>query len=175
MDYAESVAEYGILVDGFRRGDADSLGKWLSLVAKAQRLYEEAKLDACFRDTVVERLEVCYVWDFELEATLFAAELIKGEPTIVEVGDHITEVFAVMAHMGFFMWNGDGYRMSVPQAMNVTLVKDAAATLIATQDDEYMIYPEKVLYTRPLREVERLKRIHVAVQDLGQLRCDLPN
>ena len=165
----------GIFVEGSKKIDVVFHAKWLLEISSVEKHYAEAKRDPQFVRDVATRLEVLVVWDFALEATLLMSTLMRGEPIVLETGSHESEVFAVLAQIGFFSWTLDRYRLSLPPAVTLATVKSAALNLIATQDEEYRIFPEKIISVAPMTALDRLLLIERHQLELDVLECGQPN
>jgi hypothetical protein len=139
-----------IVVEGpERRGDAAFIGAWLTAAAKVQALWREAKTDADFAERI--RL-VTDSWESSLAHPGFATAAygfvmqLHDDATsfVVDISTEDGGAFVMMAHMGFFVRDGDHYRMAIPSELTLSQVRAAAFAFAATETDG-----EEGCYLRP--------------------------
>ena len=150
-----------VLVEGPTWGDAEFYGHWLLTASKANRLLQDAKRDDPEFRAAIFILEVLYVLDFGIMATVFLSQFTDERfyTFAIEVGssDDLNE-FALMVEMGFFNLTGDRYQMTVPENLDLKRVKEAHLRLAATEDEDG-IHPEKLVVGMPRSQARRYERL----------------
>ena len=78
----------------------------------------------------------------------------------------------MMAEMGFFAQNGPFYRMTLPDALTLEKVKTAVIKFAETEDEEFVLHPERLISTMPFSEAGTLQNRLRAIDDFcGYTRC----
>jgi hypothetical protein len=135
-----------VLIEGPAPGDAEFLGRWLLAAVQAdQTLQEQLKKNPTLKQQI-DRLEVEYMFSFAPAATRFVELLMKNLAAFsLEIWGEWGEVFTVMADLGFFRLTGDRYQMTIPQAISGSRIEAALLRLAATEDQEYLLHPERLV------------------------------
>ena len=69
-----------------------------------------------------------------------------GGTFALDLRDEDSEMFVVMTKLGFFTLIGDVYHVTIPQFdFEPDMLTDAFAQLLATEDNEYFLHPERLL------------------------------
>jgi hypothetical protein len=64
---------------------------------------------------------------------------------LLPLGEEWSEIFGVMAQIGFFRLTGERYQMTIPQAISGSAIKAALLRLAATEDQQYYLHPEQLV------------------------------
>ncbi len=76
---------------------------------------------------------------------------------VLELESDEGELFTMMAEMGFFAQNGPFYRITLPDALTLEKVRTAVVKFAATEDDEFVLHPERLIGTVPFSEARTLQ------------------
>jgi hypothetical protein len=160
-----------ILVEGPAFGDAEFYGKWLLSAAKANDLFQQAKTDDPeFRDAI-DTLELVPELHFGIAATVFLSYYFVGKEFQTFAFDSSSAqllYFVLMAEMGFFVQTGNRYQMTVPEKLDIDIVKQAHLKLAETEDENWihperfavdLPFPQAKMYQRQLREMSEDQRL----------------
>jgi hypothetical protein len=150
-------------------GDAEFYGRWLLAAAKAEAFWKAAFRDPIFQ-TQVERVCVVYIPDFGIAASLIVMNLKEYTTTfILDLDSEEGEHFTMMVQMGFFVCSDQRYVMTIPRCLSPFTVKQAVLRFVETEDEEYVLHPERLLMTMPftkarvwheqLRAMDRFRRM----------------
>ena len=174
---AESNPGLGVLVAGAEWGDVEFYGKWLLAAAKAEDLWKKACDEPDFVKQV-DRLRVVAIPHFGITALVFLARLKDNLSSFVlsfngSEGEGMNE-FVMMVELGFFVRTARGYQMAVPTDLNLSKVKAAALTYARTEDEEYYLHPELVVYSMPLAEALQCQLRELAVSNFRRDGDRLP-
>ncbi len=98
-----------------------------------------------------------YVADFEFAAAdLFKRLELTSPGFVLWLGEHeIVGEFVIMTQLGFFTWEGDHYRIAIPDPLTLEQVQSAALRYMASKDNEYFLHPETLLRTMPIGDARR--------------------
>jgi hypothetical protein len=155
-----------ILVEGPAWGDAEFYGKWLLSAAKANELLQQAKRHDSKFANAIEIIELLQELDFGIMATIFLSRFADKEfQTFIidfESGDLLD--FVLMVEMGFFVQTGNRYQMTVPEKLDIDIVKQAHLKLAET-DDENWIHPERFAVDLPFSQAKIYQRL---LREMGE-------
>jgi hypothetical protein len=145
-----------VLVEGPEWGDAKFYGEWLLAAAKAESLWKEALGDQDFAKKV-ERVSVCYIPDFGIAATMMLMRL-KSNWTrfVIDVDSEEGEELAMMFGMGFFAQRYRSYKMILPSCMTAEKVRKAVLEYAKTEDEDFVLHPERILTAMPFADATAL-------------------
>jgi hypothetical protein len=144
-----SKQTYFILAEGPRRTDAGFASQWLLSAIEADRLLQGyLSKNPDFHVSIV-RLECPYRIEFAPSALFFIGmwQSKKGSFSLDILDPEWSEIFCIMAHLGFFKQTGQRYQMIVPETVAIDRIKDELLRLTATQDSDYRLHPEELLTT----------------------------
>ena len=155
----------GVLVEGPQWGDAEFYGNWLLASSRAEALWRSASNEPDFAKQV-DRLRVVTIPDFGIAATELLMRLKDNLASfVINLNEDLVDEFVVMAEMGFFVRNGQSYQMQIPADLSLGKVKAAALTYAQTEDDEYNLHPELVVFAMPLAEALQCQMRQLAISD----------
>jgi hypothetical protein len=120
-------------------GDAKFLGGWLVTAAKAQVLWEEAKVAPGFAKCsaiITDNFEA--IWgelDLGKEAFRFLLN-VKGCACtfIVDLNTEEGDPFVLLARLGLFVWLEDRYKLGIPDDLTLEKVKAAVIDYAKTAE-----------------------------------------
>jgi hypothetical protein len=135
-----------VLVEGPGAGDAEFLGRWLLAAVEADHALEEQfKKNPSLKEQI-SRLELVFCIRFSSAATRFVELLMKNLTCfLLPLGEEWSEIFSVMAQIGFFRLTGERYQMTIPQAISGSAIKAALLRLASTEDQQYYLHPEQLV------------------------------
>jgi hypothetical protein len=136
-----------ILVEGPGPGDAEFLGRWLLAAVEADQTLEvQFKRNTALKDQI-SRVEIVYHVRFSSGATRFIELLMRNLTSFtLSIGDEWSELFAIMAGVGFFRLTGERYQMTIPEEISGSTIEAVLLELAATEDSEYYLHPERLVY-----------------------------
>jgi hypothetical protein len=139
--------DLSLLVEGPGPGDAEFLGRWLlAAVAADEALQEQFKRNTALKDQI-SRVEIEYCVRFSSGATRFVELLMKNLRSFtLSLNDEWSELFAIMARVGFFRLTGERYQMTIPEEISGPMIEAALLELAATEDADYYLHPEHLVY-----------------------------
>jgi hypothetical protein len=145
------------LIEGARFGDAHFYGKWLLAAAEAEALWKMIQRDKQFTTLLGGDIP-----DLGVGAVFFLAG-IKKNCCIVSLRrtDDMVEwpimlEFVMLAALGFFTLAGDRYLMTLPaQGPDIDVLRAAASKICETEDEEYMLHPERFITAMPRLHAEQ--------------------
>jgi hypothetical protein len=166
--------------DGPEWGDARFIAAWLTAVLAADCKVEKYLVDHPEFRSQVARLEVENGIQFRPAAMFLLARWLEPREVVdcwdfsfhVDIKqDWCAELFAIMANIGLFELKGEHYKMSIPTSLELPVIRHTLLRLAKTEDSEFSLYPERVLYTMSWRDAERCKAgLHR--EKLAAAKCD---
>jgi hypothetical protein len=103
----------------------------------------------------VGRLEVIYDVSFSPAATKFIELLMKNLTCFpLDLWDEWGGIFIVMAELGFFSPTGNRFQMTIPKEIGGLKIEVALLKLASTEDVEYHLYPEFLVWGHFLPKTE---------------------
>ena len=155
-----------ILVEGPAWGDAEFYGKWLLSAAKAKELLQQAKQDDSKFANAIDTIESLQKLDFGIIATVFLSRFADKEfQTFIidpESGDLLE--FVLMVEMGFFVQTGKRYQMTVPEKLDIDIVKQAHLKIAKSEDNDW-IHPERFVVDMPYSQTKKFQHL---LRDMAQ-------
>lgn len=141
------------------RGDLRFLSKWFAALTELQLLLLEARKEPSFDDHLV-----IYNNEVHPDFGLFFVRLISKLRCSLDTG-HFAPVtlklnqlgieLAILASIGFLSKSGKGYELSLPKAVLLDDLKECAAQLAKTIDDDLTLHPELFLRTLTVAQSEQ--------------------
>ena len=157
-----------VLIQGPEWGDASFLGAWLTAAAEAEALWQKAFTESDFEDQMHDRVCIAYILHFGMAACSFVMHLREHRTTfLLRLENEEGDEFTMMAKMGFFMFSGDYYQMTIPWLTAVS-VKEAALAYAATEDKKGYLHPEHLVTMSYTEAAQRQQRLH-ALQKFEEL------
>ena len=84
--------------------------------------------------------------DFTISSLIFMDMWLRSTTFVVDLHDLEGETFAVMSQLGFFTRiSGNRYRKTVPTGIDIGKIIVALERLIATEDTERHLWPERIV------------------------------
>jgi len=146
---------------------------WLDHATKADAaLRSHFGKNPGFREGI-SRLEIVR----EIEFVPWAMEFIRlwltenGVFCIDSPCDESTEMLPTMSAMGFFTLTGERYQMTIPDSLDLAAMISSLADLAGTEDDDYVLHPERLLVTMTAHDAFQWKQ-RLLTLDLQQRLAD---
>ena len=101
-----------------------------------------------------------YTPDFSIGATVLLSRFEKNlfsitvGPTNEDV--EVSNEFAMMVELGFFVLTGERYQMVIPTKLNMGKVKRAASKFARTEDADGVLHPEYLVATMSYARAQRM-------------------
>jgi hypothetical protein len=76
--------------------------------------------------------------------------------------------FVMMTDLGFFFRSGEIYKMTIPSDLSLSKVKAATLRYVQTEDDDYELHPEHLVYLQPLSEARQWQARWLAISSFRQ-------
>jgi hypothetical protein len=144
-----------VLIEMTTEPDCRFIGSWFIKAAEAEGLWSQALRNPSFQERVLP-LWAYVVPNLECASVYSFGELEQQHQVIaVDVDGDLTVELAMMVHLGFFVRAGQSYRLTVPEAISLEKVQEAALRIMSTAKDlgfGLVVEPELLLHT--VTEVE---------------------
>jgi hypothetical protein len=155
-----STKSHFILAEGPRRSDAGFARQWLLSAIEADGLLQPYLSENPGFHVSIVRLECPYKIEFGPSAMAFIGmwQSENGSFSLDILDPEWSEIFCIMARLGFFKQTGRRYQMTIPNTVEIDRIKEELLRLTATQDSDYRLHPEELLTTMSQQQAIDWKR-----------------
>ncbi len=145
-----------ILAEGPAISDAQFAVDWLQAAIDADRMLEQVfeqhpEFRKCLpsREMAFAAAALAFIGKWIEERGVFSFSLI--------VRNSRADIFSVMAGVGFFILTGGRYQLTMPDDLRLEKIVDALRSLAATEDEDGVLYPHRLLVTMSQPETDDWK------------------
>ena len=159
--------QFWILVEGPALSDAQFAKDWLQAAIDADQMLEQIFEQNPELRKCIPRREIGFAPSARAFIGMWLEE--KGTVSVSLVTNRWVNTLSVMAGIGFFTLTGGRYQLTIPRHLDLEKIVDALRSLAATEDEEELFYPHRLLVTMTHSETENWKEKLDSMNSLHRL------